>query len=92
MIDETGKIIIAGFTSEIINGKRTIKSVFILDAKDGDYIEAPISKDFEIDKEKLIKEIIELYRREVIAIIDLKFDVKRSNSRYIDLGFVGIKS
>ena len=92
MIGETGKIIIAGFTSEMVDGMRTIKSVFILDAKDGDCIEVPISEDNEIDKEKLTKKLLEYYRKEVVAIIDLRNDINRSHSKYVDLGFVGIKN
>lgn len=92
MIGEAEKITIAGLTFEKAYGARIIKSVIILNAKDGDCIEVPISKDFEIDKEKLTEEILEYYRKEVIAIIDIKFDVQRSNSRKIDLGFVGIKN
>jgi len=92
MLGETGKIIIAGFTFEKVDGKRTIKSVFILDAKDGDCIEMPILDDKSIDKEILEKELIEYYRKEVIVIIDMKNVINRNNSNYVNLGFVGIKS
>ena len=91
MLGETGKIIISGLTFEKVDGRRTIQSVFIQDAKDGDCIEVPISEDHEIDKEKLTKKLLEYYRKEVVAIIDLRNDMNRPNSNFIDLGFMGIK-
>ena len=92
MIFETGKVVIAGFTFEKIDEIRTIRSVFIIDANDGNCIEVPIVNDDGISKEKLEKELMEYYRKEVVAIIDIKNDINRPNSRYVDLGFVGVKS
>lgn len=86
------EIIIAGFKFEKIDGRRTIKSVFMLDVKDGDCMEVPVLNDADIDKEKLAKELLEYYRKEVVAIIDIKNDIYRPNSNYVDLGFVGIKN
>ena len=92
MISEVGKIIIAGFTSEIIDGVKTIKSVFLLNPKNGRCGEVPISKDYEIDQEKLAKEIFKYYRKEVIAIIDLEFKDYRPDVNFVDLRFVVVKN
>ncbi|MBE3092041.1 MAG: hypothetical protein IMZ60_01965 [Actinobacteria bacterium] len=91
MIGETEKIIIGGFKFEKVDGIRTIQSVFIQDAKDGDCIEVPVLNDAGINKEKLAKELLEYYRKEVVVIVDIKNNINRPNSNYVDLGFVGIK-
>ena len=92
MLGKTGKVIISGLTFTKVNGKRTVQSVFIQDSKDGDCIEVPVLDDKSIDKEILEKELIEYYRKEVIVIVDMKNDINRPNSNYVDLGFVGIKN
>ncbi len=52
----------------------------------------PISEYYEINKEKLTKELLEYYRKEVNVILDLRNDINRPESRYTELRFVGIKS
>jgi len=91
MLGET-EIIIGGFYFEKVEGIRTLKSVFILDTKDYSCMEVPVLDDPDVDKEKLAKELPDYYRKEVVAIIDIRNDINRPNSNYVDLGFVGIKS
>jgi len=85
------EIIINGFYFEKVDGIRTLKSVFVLDTDNNKSIEIPVLNDANIDKEKLAKELLENYRKKVVAIIDITNDIKRQNSNYVDLGFVGIK-
>lgn len=91
MIGET-EVTIAGFKFEIVDGRRTVQSIFILDAKDGSSMEVFILNDADIDKEKLGKELIEYYRKEVVMVIDIKNDINKSNSNYVDVRFIGIKN
>lgn len=91
MIFET-EIIIGGFKFEKVDGIRTIQSVFILDIQDSSCMEVPILNDAEIDKEKLAKELLEYYRKEVVAIIDIQNIADKPYSNYVDLRFVGIKN
>ena len=90
MLFET-EIIINGLNFEKVEGIKTLKSVFILDTENNTCIEMPVLNDENIDKEKLVKELLEHYRKEVVVIIDIKNDSNRLNSKYVDLGFVGIK-
>mgnify|MGYP001140783073 CR=1 FL=1 len=91
MLFET-EIIINGFYFEKVDGIRALKSVFILDTDNNTCIEVPVLNDENINREKLAKELQENYRKKVMAIIDIKNDIKRPNSNYVDLGFVGIKN
>jgi len=91
MIFETEKIIIGGLTFEKVNEIRTLKSVFVLVAKDGSCMEVPVLDDENIDKEKLAKELLNYYRKEVVALIDMQNDINRPNSNYVKLWFVGVK-
>ncbi len=91
MLSET-EVTIAGFKFEKIDGKRIIQSVFLLDTERGNCIEIPVLNDENIDKVKLTKELLEYYRKEVVAIIDVRNSINKSNKNYVDLGFVGIKS
>ena len=90
MLSET-EIIINGFYFEKVEGIRTLKSVFVLDTDNNKSIEIPVLNDANIDREKLAKELLEHYRKKVMAIIDIRNDIHRPNSNYVDLGFVGIK-
>jgi len=91
MLFET-EIIINGLNFEKVEGIRTLKSVFILDTENNTCVEIPVLNDANIDKEKLAKELLEHYRKKVMAIIDIKNSVIRPNSNFVDLGFVGIKN
>jgi len=91
MIFETGEIIIDGFTFEKIEEKRVIQSVFILDVEDGSCVETPVLNDECIDKEKLAIKLMECFRKEVVAIIDIENDFTRTDSCYYNLWFVRIK-
>jgi len=90
MLFET-EIIINGFYFEKIEGIKTLKSVFILDTENNKCIEIPVLNDANINKEKLAKELLEYYRKEVAVIIDIRNGINRPNSNYVDLGFVGIR-
>ncbi len=91
MISEA-EVTIGGFKFVKVDGKRTLQSVFILDAKEGSCTEVPIVYDINIDKEKLAEELLDYYRKEVVAFIDIQNDPDRPNSSYVNLGFVGIKN
>lgn len=91
MIGET-EVTIDGFKFEKIDGKRIIQSVFLLDIEGGNCMEVPVADDPDIDKEKLAKKLLEYYRKEVVAYIDIKNDINSPNSNYGVLRFVGIKN
>lgn len=86
-----GEVIINGLSFEKVEGIRTLKSVFILDTDNKKCIELPVLNDENIDRWKLAKELLEHYRKKVIAIIDIRNDIHRPNSNYVDLGFVGVR-
>ncbi len=90
MISE-GKVTIGGFKFEKVDGRKTLHSVFIQDAKEGSCAEVPIVDDINIDKEKLAEELLDYYRKEVVVFIDIQNDPDKPNSNYVDLGFVGIQ-
>jgi len=90
MIGKTN-VTIAGFKFEKVDGRRTIQSVFILDSKEGSCMEVPVLDDINIDKEKLAKELLEYYRKDVVAIIDIENDFNRPYSNYVNVKFLGIK-
>ena len=91
MIGETN-VIIDGFNSENVNGKRIAQSVFLLDIEKSNCMGAPVLDDNDIDKEKLVKELQDNYRKEVPVFIDIKSDYKRPNTNYVIVRFVGIKN
>jgi len=91
MIFET-EIIIGGFKFEKVDGRRTIQSVFILDVKEGSCMEVPVVNDTDIDRKKLAKELLDYYRKEVVAFIDVQNDCSRPGSNYVKVKFVGIKN
>lgn len=91
MTGET-KVIISGFKFEKIEGKRILHSVYLLDTLNGDCIPVPISNYFNVDKEELAKELVNLFRSEIVAMIDVQNDPKRPNSNYVNVSFVGIKN
>ncbi len=91
MIFET-EVIIGGFKFEKIEGKRIMQSVFLLDIENYSCMEVPVASDTDISKEKLAKELLDYYRKEVVAFIDIKNDFNRPNSNYVDVRFIGIKN
>ncbi len=91
MISETN-VIIDGFNCEMVVGKRIAQSVFLLDIEKSNCMEVPVLDNNDIDKEKLVKELQENYRKEVAVFIDIKNDYKRPNTNYVIVRFVGVKS
>jgi len=91
MIGET-EIIIGGFKFEKVDGIRTIQSVFILDVKEDSCMEVPVADDSDIDKEKLSKELLDYYRKEVVAFVDIQNINNKPYSNYVDVRFIGIKN
>ncbi|MCL5772383.1 MAG: hypothetical protein M1479_08945 [Actinobacteria bacterium] len=91
MIGETD-IIIDGFNCEMVDGKRIAQSVFLLDTEKSNCMEVPVLDDNDIDKEKLVKELQENYRKEVVVFIEIKNDYKRPNTNYVIVKFIGIKN
>ena len=91
MIGEA-KVNIAGFKFEKIDEKRIIQSVYLLDIESGDCLPVSISNDINIDKEKLAKELVNCFRKDVVAIIDVKNDYKNWLSGKVYINFVGIKN
>jgi hypothetical protein len=85
-----GKVNIDGLNFEKIDGKKILKSIFILDIENNKCIEVPILDD--IDKEKLAKELLDCYRKEVVACIDIKNDHNRPNTNYVIVKFIEIKN
>jgi hypothetical protein len=86
------EVTIAGFKFEKIDGEKTLQSVFILDIENSSCIEAPIKNDFNIDKEKLSKELIGYYREDAVVVIDVDNDPDRPDTNYVIVRFVGIKN
>ena len=86
-----GNVTIGGFKFEKIDGKKTLQSVFILDIEKSECMEVPIADDNDIDKEKLEKELLDNYRKEVVAFIDIENDFKRPKSNYVNVRFIGLK-
>ena len=85
-----GKVIIGGFKSEKIDSKKILQSVFILDIEKSECMEVTVADD--IDKEKLAKELLECYRKEVVVSIDIENDPNRTNTNYVIVRFVGVKN
>jgi hypothetical protein len=86
------KVTIAGFKFEKIDGKRIIQSVFLLDIEEGNCIEVPVSSDANIDKEKLAKELMDYFRKDVVVVIDVDNDPDRPDTNFVIIRFVGIKN
>ena len=86
-----GKVNIAGFYFEKIDGKRILHSVFILDIEKSECMEVPVVDD-DIDKEQLVKELRDNYRKEVVVFIDIENRPDKPHSNYVDVRFVGIKN
>ena len=84
-----GSVTIGGFTSEKIDGKKILQSVFILDIEKSNYMEVTVADN--IDKEKLSKELLNYYRKEVIAYINITNCKDKPDSNYVVIRFVGIK-
>lgn len=82
---------IAGFTFEEIDGKRIIKSVYLSDIENGNYIEVSVSDDIGTNKEKLTKELLGYYRKDAVVSVDIQSDPNRPNSNYVNVRFVEIK-
>jgi len=91
MIGETN-VTIAGFKFEKIDGKRIMQSVFILDIENNSCMKVPVASDIGIDKEKLSKELVDYYRKEVTVFVDIKNRRDKPYSNYVDVKFVGIKN
>ena len=91
MIGET-EVTIAGFKFEKIDGKRILQSVFLLDIENCDCVEVSVASDVDIDKEKLAKELLNYFRKDVVVFIDIKNDHNRPNSNYVNVRFIGIKN
>ena len=85
------KFIIAGFKFEKIDEKRIIKSVYLLDIESVDCMEFHISNDIDVDKEKLTKELVNYFRKEVFVILDMQNDLNSFLSGKVYIYFVGIK-
>lgn len=84
-----GNVTISGFKFEKIEGKRILQSVFLLDIENSECMEVTVADD--IDKEKLVKELLECYRKEVVVSVDVENDHNRPNTNYVNVRFVGIK-
>ena len=85
-----GKVTIGGFTSEKIDGKKILQSVFIMDIEKSECMEVTVADD--IDKEKLAKELLDYYRKDAVVFIDVQNDLSRPNSNYVNVRFIGIKN
>ena len=55
-------------------------------------MEVPVASDNDINKEKLAKELLNYYRKDVAALIDIENDSNKLYSNYVDIRFVGIKN
>lgn len=86
------EVTIAGFKFEKIDGGKNLQSVFIIDIEKSNCFEASIADNTDIDKEKLAKELINFYRKEVVACIDIVNDPDRPDSNFVIVRFVGIKN
>jgi len=91
MIGESN-VTIGGFKSEKIDGEKILQSVFLLDIENCNCIEVPVTSDTDIDKEKLAKELLDNYRKEVVVFIDIENDFNRPNGNYVNVKFIGIKN
>ncbi len=54
-------------------------------------MEVPVADDPGIDKEERAKELLYYFRKDAVAIIDVKNSRTRPNTNYVDLEFIGIK-
>ena len=90
--EPSNKFNIAGFKFEKIDEKRIIQSVYLLDIESGDCMEFHISNDIDIDKEKLAKELVNCFRKEVFVIIDIENDLNNFLSGKFYIYFVGVEN
>lgn len=85
------KVIIYGFKFDKIDNRRIIKSVYLLDIEKSDCLEFYVSEDIDIDKEKLAKELVKYFRKDVDVLLDMQNDFKNPFSDRVYITFVGIK-
>lgn len=50
-----------------------------------------ISNDIDVSKEKLAKKLVNCFRKDVVAIIDVQNDLKNTLSGKVYIYFIGIK-
>jgi hypothetical protein len=90
--EPSNKFNIAGFKFEKIDEKRIIQSVYLLDIESGDCLPVSISNDINVDKEKLAKELVKYFRKDVNVLLDIQNDLNNFLSGKIYIYFVGIKN
>ena len=87
-----GKVGIAGFKFERIDGKRILQTVYLLNTSNGSCMPASISDDFNINKEELAKELANLFCTEVDVVLDIQNDYESKYAGSVIVNFVRVKS
>jgi hypothetical protein len=86
------KVTIAGFKFGNIEGKRILQFIYMLDTSNGKCIPVTISDENNIDKGKLVKELVKLFRKKVNAIFDIQDDLNSKLPGNVIVNFVGFKN